>query len=210
MKKPKFKLFHTDTMSKPNTIKHGALNTLIFFLLRITILLFLQHPLSTLPFPVIQITLYVFVLIVSAMALIINVINMGTIFGKSQYSSNDYLAFLKVLFDLVFIFAYVYFTIYSFESSSFAGDGISDGSLGFDFLYFSVVTLTTLGYGDIYPVSVLARSFVIFEVLLFAVYISIILLSLNKRSNNYIKGQENMHDQVIQEKVNDRKENPKA
>lgn len=50
----------------------------------------------------------------------------------------------------------------------------------FDFFYFSVVTFTTLGYGDIYPVSIIAKSVVIVEVLIFIVYISIILLSMNK------------------------------
>jgi voltage-gated potassium channel len=36
----------------------------------------------------------------------------------------------------------------------------------FDSFYFSVITLTTIGYGDFYPVSVLGKVFTIFYILI--------------------------------------------
>lgn len=36
----------------------------------------------------------------------------------------------------------------------------------FDALYFSVITLTTIGYGDLYPVSVMGKIFTIFYILI--------------------------------------------
>ncbi|MBI5223866.1 two pore domain potassium channel family protein [Candidatus Micrarchaeota archaeon] len=42
-----------------------------------------------------------------------------------------------------------------------------------DLLYFSFITLTTLGYGDIVPISALARSFTIIEAIMGVFYIAI-------------------------------------
>ncbi|MBD3232246.1 MAG: two pore domain potassium channel family protein [candidate division Zixibacteria bacterium] len=51
-------------------------------------------------------------------------------------------------------------------------NGILDGS---DFIYFSFVTLTTLGYGDIIPVSSVARSFSMIEAIIGVMYLAIII-----------------------------------
>jgi hypothetical protein len=44
--------------------------------------------------------------------------------------------------------------------------------------YFSFVTITTLGYGDIAPVSLLARSLTIVQALVGQVYIAIVIARL--------------------------------
>lgn len=56
-------------------------------------------------------------------------------------------------------FAYLYEMIELLQPGSFRGipEGISPPELGDALLYFSLVSLTTLGYGDIVPVSGLAR-----------------------------------------------------
>lgn len=63
------------------------------------------------------------------------------------YSKNDLivefnLIIITILFIPIFIisFAYVYREI-----------GLEEASVSFDYVYFSVVTITTLGYGDITP-----------------------------------------------------------
>jgi len=59
------------------------------------------------------------------------------------------------------MFSYMYFLLEAVYPGSFSFQG-SQGDRS-SFLYFSFVTLTTTGYGDILPVSVQARSFAIFE-----------------------------------------------
>ena len=59
------------------------------------------------------------------------------------------------------MFSYIYFLLEAVHPGSFNLQGAQgDRSV---FLYFSFVTLTTAGYGDILPVSVQARSFAIIE-----------------------------------------------
>ena len=90
------------------------------------------------------------------------------------------------LFQIIQLFAIVYAYIYSIDNTSFAGISNDKPFLLFiDFMYFSTITFTTLGFGDITPVSSAAKTAVMFEVLLFVIYISIILLNLaNNRNRN--------------------------
>ncbi|WP_419644457.1 potassium channel family protein [Thiolapillus sp.] len=48
----------------------------------------------------------------------------------------------------------------------------------FQMWYFSMVTLTTLGYGDIVPVSMAARVFVVLEAILGQLYLAILISGL--------------------------------
>ena len=67
---------------------------------------------------------------------------------------------------VVILFSLIYMTIYNMIPNSFTGS-IGDDciSQAISFLYFSVVTFTTVGYGDILAVSNLARLIVIVEML---------------------------------------------
>ena len=59
------------------------------------------------------------------------------------------------------------------NSFSIAGAG---GSLGWnDYLYFSFVTLTTLGYGDVLPVSPIARIWATLEAVAGVLYIALLI-----------------------------------
>jgi hypothetical protein len=60
--------------------------------------------------------------------------------------------------------------------ASFRG-GVASGSLS-DWIYYSFVTLTTLGYGDIVPVSQTARSLSVGESLTGQLYIAVLLAHL--------------------------------
>ena len=76
------------------------------------------------------------------------------------------------------IFTLIYFLIEVVHPGSFFIDPKfnTDGILNaLDFMYYSFSTLTTLGYGDIIPVSSHARSFAILEAVLGVMYLAIII-----------------------------------
>ena len=59
-------------------------------------------------------------------------------------------------------------------------EGISPGSFSVasetvDLLYFSFVTLTTVGYGDVAPLSILARRLAVFEAAMGSIYMAVII-----------------------------------
>lgn len=71
-----------------------------------------------------------------------------------------------IIFGLMFAFGYM--LIYVVDPSAFNLHErlqMGDHRSGFHFVYFSFVTLCTLGYGDISPVSHIAQSVAIFEAL---------------------------------------------
>ncbi|MEM0911044.1 MAG: potassium channel family protein [Pseudomonadota bacterium] len=71
------------------------------------------------------------------------------------------------------IFGFVYTTIYASQPGAFLAK--TQDVLDFnDFVYASMVTLTTVGYGDIVPVSQLARASSTFQALLGQLYLAIL------------------------------------
>lgn len=72
----------------------------------------------------------------------------------------------------------IYLVIYSFQPNAFVIgaahniDGVVSWS---ELLYFSFITLTTLGYGDIVPVTSSARSFAMLEAIIGVMYLAIII-----------------------------------
>jgi len=75
-----------------------------------------------------------------------------------------------VYFLLVLFWAFVFILIEQVEPDSFSGIGGAGEEVS-DFLYFSMVTQTTLGYGDITPVSGLPRSLAALEAFLGQVFL---------------------------------------
>lgn len=89
---------------------------------------------------------------------------------------------LYILSSLIFlicvIFAILYAVVIMFDERAFQfNNGLSRNVIirGFDLLYFSIVTFTTLGYGDIVPVSWPAKVVVSVEALSFTVGIAFVL-----------------------------------
>ena len=77
-------------------------------------------------------------------------------FSKGHITSNRVLGAIIVYLLSGFIFALIYHIIYLLR-----GHGAFNGLITCqrtEFMYFSITTLTTLGYGDITPVNVFARS----------------------------------------------------
>jgi len=89
---------------------------------------------------------------------------------KNSFKDNEVRVLLViVLFSIIFGGLFYYY----FEGWSF-----------FDAIYFSVITLTTIGFGDIYPVTFAGKLFTIFYVF---IGIGIIFLFINKIASNAIK-----------------------
>jgi hypothetical protein len=78
---------------------------------------------------------------------------------------------------LAVIFSLIYSFIYYFNPNSFNFPTASNISKQ-DFFYFSVVSLTTLGFGDITPITPLARTFVMVEAFTGQLYPAILIARL--------------------------------
>jgi hypothetical protein len=73
----------------------------------------------------------------------------------------------------------LYFLIETIWPSSFSSPMIAGTQItGQDFIFFSFVTLTTIGYGDILPASAIAKSFVILEAVTGIMYPAIMIARL--------------------------------
>lgn len=75
-----------------------------------------------------------------------------------------------VLFGL--IWAYAYYLLEIFQPNSFKGIEQQSNDMG-DFLYYSFVTLTTLGYGDILAITKQARGLTVLEAITGQLYLAI-------------------------------------
>ena len=77
------------------------------------------------------------------------------------------------------IWALLYGLVETVFAGSFSGNLLNVGGSQFwDLIYFSFVTLTTLGYGDILPVNTYARTLAYMEAIVGQFYIAILVASL--------------------------------
>ena len=74
------------------------------------------------------------------------------------------------------LWAVIYLLLYALAPDSFAG--IDPPLSATEFQYFSFVTLTTLGFGDITPVTATAKAFVVLEAIVGQLYIAIMIAGL--------------------------------
>jgi hypothetical protein len=70
-----------------------------------------------------------------------------------------------------FVMALIYFIIHALEPAAFV---LKSGELS-DFIYFSFVTLSTVGYGDITPVAPIVRSFAYVEAIAGQFYMAVLI-----------------------------------
>lgn len=74
---------------------------------------------------------------------------------------------------LISIFSLIYYLLYYYDETSFTNTLKNKKTMTyFDFLYFSLTTQTTVGYGDIHPTTHLSRTFNMIQLLF--VYISVV------------------------------------
>jgi hypothetical protein len=115
-------------------------------------------------------------LILSAMILLSAAVGFN-VFGRGHAISDRVFGAIVLYLLLGVIWAIAYALVYRTVPHAFAGQ--LDHPEGFgDWAYFSLVTLTTLGYGDITPVARAARSLATFEGLIGQLYPAIIIARL--------------------------------
>jgi hypothetical protein len=68
-------------------------------------------------------------------------------------------------------FSFIFATIHSLDPDAFRS--VIDGGLG-EFNYFSFVTMTTVGYGDITPVTDVARAVVVFQTIMGQIFLVVV------------------------------------
>ncbi len=92
---------------------------------------------------------------------------------------------IYLLLGAVFVPVYGLVDTLTFELSDGAHHAFVGGSMGADelfawqdFIYYSYVTLTTLGYGDILPVTMVAKAAVALEAIIGVMYLTIIMARL--------------------------------
>ena len=76
------------------------------------------------------------------------------------------------------VWAFVYKIIAGFDSGAFALPGAIPDDSRFVFSYFSFVTITTLGYGDVTPLSGPARAFAMGEAIVGQMYLVVLVARL--------------------------------
>ncbi len=88
-----------------------------------------------------------------------------TVFAPGPFSVYRLLGSIVIHLNIGLLFALIYRVIALLSSNAFAGllPPVDSSSLRTSLEYFSFSTLTSVGYGDITPVSPIARGFAIFE-----------------------------------------------
>jgi uncharacterized membrane protein YphA (DoxX/SURF4 family) len=90
-------------------------------------------------------------------------------FSKTNLLQKFLGRFFSTFMFLILGYAFIYYGLHKIMGSSFVSVAEQAGFARFgsiaDFIYYSAITIATVGYGDIYPVHVLARLFVVTEVL---------------------------------------------
>ena len=80
---------------------------------------------------------------------------------------------------LGFIWSVAYMVLFSLDQGSFQGlPDIGDNLRLLDLQYFSFVTMTTLGYGDVVPVSEIARALAVAEAVIGQIYLAVLVAAL--------------------------------
>lgn len=115
---------------------------------------------------------------------------------SGEINGNKILGAICLYLLMGLIWAIFYTLLQSMAPNSFNSMGTAaDWYLLFpDFIYFSFVTLTTLGFGDISPVSPIARFLVYLEAIIGQFYLAILVASLvgSSLSNREIKKQNSL------------------
>ncbi len=100
------------------------------------------------------------------------------IFQDGEVNDNRLVGSICAYLLLGIIWAEFYFFIDFVSPKSFSGVTVAEGAGVQDFLYYSYVTLTTLGYGDIQPIKPVSRMFSVFEAIVGVLYIAILVARL--------------------------------
>ena len=93
------------------------------------------------------------------------------IFHQDRINREVICAAVVVYLLMGVLWAFVYGTVEQIQPNSFSGIVDAIGDKRYVFLYYSFVTLTTLGYGDISPITSVASSMAILEAIIGQLYL---------------------------------------
>jgi len=99
-----------------------------------------------------------------------------SVFGKGRMTTDRVAGAIAVYLLLGLLWALAYGMISAIDPEAFNGVGIfslEESGAQQDFIYFSFVTLTTLGYGDMLPVSPFAKTLSWFEAVFGQLYLAV-------------------------------------
>jgi hypothetical protein len=100
------------------------------------------------------------------------------IFRKRKVDADTIISAVSAYLMIGLTFA-VAFMLVHYQSGAAFAESTADGIIGWhDLFYYSIVTLTTLGYGDISPIVPISRSLASFEAVCGVMYMSILIAKL--------------------------------
>lgn len=98
---------------------------------------------------------------------------------EGEIDANKIIGSLSLYILLGLIWAVIYLFLLAMDPQAFSGVEVTSWQQGFSHIaYYSFVTLTTLGYGDILPTNYIAEFFVYMEAVIGVFYMAIIVASL--------------------------------
>ena len=98
------------------------------------------------------------------------------VMSSKTFNNNTIFGSLSIYISAGFAWGYLYALLKIFDSSSFAANyPIPEPQAIESMVYFSFISITTLGYGNIYPVSPLAGSIVILEVIFGQIFFAVVI-----------------------------------
>jgi len=96
---------------------------------------------------------------------------------ESRVDTNLIAGAIAVYLLIAVCFSFIYELIYSLDPDSFRGIG-ENAEIHNTFTYFSFVTITTLGYGDITPLTRIGGSFATLEAIIGQLYLTVLVARL--------------------------------
>ncbi len=109
------------------------------------------------------------------------VVMLATVLGAGEVTADRIAGAISVFLLLGLLWTTAYSLVALADPESFRGLGLGEGlaeGQEYGFIYYSFVTLTTLGYGDIGPLSDHARSLAIAEAVIGQLYLVVLVASL--------------------------------
>jgi len=100
------------------------------------------------------------------LAYVVFIVYKQSVFSKGRMTTDRVAGAIAVYLLLGLVWALLYGVISAADPDAFRGIGaftLEESGVQQDFIYFSFVTLTTLGYGDMLPVSPMAKTLAWFE-----------------------------------------------
>jgi hypothetical protein len=94
------------------------------------------------------------------------------IFEQPRVRAKEVLAALSAYMEFTMVFAFTYMAAARAGAEAFFASGV-EAEMG-DFVYFSVVTITTLGYGDLTPATDIGRSLAMLETLFGQIFLVVL------------------------------------